>query len=161
MGKVTLIQPTAISCMINCVFPSFTGIQAGRAGTLLTLSRLPVESSMRLFFKPVIMFRTSLISSLRALATRTLPSCSSRTPSSPTLCSSPLRKTPQVKVRGVWSYSSFEASCDALLFLEHRLLHFAQYTFTMSWPKKRDASTDILHRLHGYMKEHKCRLHWW
>ena len=24
----------------------------------------------------------------------------------------------------------------------------------MSWPKKRDASTDLLQRLHGYMKQH-------
>ena len=31
----------------------------------------------------------------------------------------------------VWSYSSFEAHCDALHFLEHRLLHLAQYTFTI------------------------------
>ena len=35
----------------------------------------------------------------------------------------------------VWFYSSFEVSCGALLFLDHRLLHFAQYTFTMLWPK--------------------------
>ena len=54
--------------------------------TLLTSLRLPVENSMRLFFKkPVIMFRTSLISSLRTLATRTLRSCSTRTPLSLTL----------------------------------------------------------------------------
>ena len=24
----------------------------------------------------------------------------------------------------------------------------------MSWPKKRDASTELLQRLHGYMREH-------
>ena len=39
--------------------------------------------------------------------------------------------------KGTWgmAYSSFEAYCDALHFLEHRLSHFAQYTFTMSWPR--------------------------
>ena len=58
------------------------------------LSRRPVESSMRLFFKkPVIMSRTSVIISLRTLATRTSPSWSTRTPSSPTLWFSPSRKT--------------------------------------------------------------------
>ena len=80
-GTVVLIQLTAISCIINSVFPSFNGIQARRAEILPTLSPLPVESSMRLFFrKPVIMFRTSPISSWRTLATRTSLSCSTRTP---------------------------------------------------------------------------------
>ena len=51
------------------------------AEILPTLSPLPVESFMRLFFrKPVIMFCTSPISSWRALATRTSLSCSTRTP---------------------------------------------------------------------------------
>ena len=35
----------------------------------------------------------------------------------------------------VWSCSSFEAHCDALHFLEHRLLHFALYTSTILWPR--------------------------
>ena len=53
---------------------------------LLTLSPLLAESSMRLFFKkPVITFRTSLSSSLCAPATRTLLSCSIKTPLSLTL----------------------------------------------------------------------------
>ena len=72
---------TAISCIINTVSLFFSGIQDWPAGTPPTLSRLPVESSMRLFFKkPVIMFRTSPISSLRTLAPRTSLSCSTRTP---------------------------------------------------------------------------------
>ena len=85
-GTVVLIQLTVISCIINFVFPSFNGIQARRAEIPPTLSPLPVESSMRLFFRnPVIMFRTSPISSLRTLATRTSLSCSTRTPLSLTL----------------------------------------------------------------------------
>ena len=48
----------------------------------------------------------------------------------------------------------FEVSCDALHFLEHRLSHYAQYTFTMSLAKKRDVSTELLQRLHGKMKQH-------
>ena len=78
---VTLTQPTAISCIINSVFPFFSGIQARRAEILPSLSPLPVDNFMRLFFrKPVIMFRTSPISSRRTLATRTSLSCSTRTP---------------------------------------------------------------------------------
>ena len=71
-GLVTLTLSTAISCIINSVFLFFSGIQARRAEILPTLSPLPVESFMRLFFrKPVIMFRTSPISSWRTPATRT------------------------------------------------------------------------------------------
>ena len=136
MGTVVLIQPTVISCIINFVFPSFSGIQARRAEILLTLSPLPVVSFMQLFFKkPVITFRTSPISSWRTLATRTSLSCSTRTPSSPTRRSSPSKKTPQAKVRGVWSCSSFEVCCDVHLSLVHRLLLFALYTSTMLWPR--------------------------
>ena len=116
--------------------PSLCSSVESRTGTPPILSRRPVESSMRLFFKkPVIVSRTSLISSLHTLATRTSPSCSTRTPSSLNLWFSPSTKTPQAKARGVWSYSSFEACCTALHFLEHRRLHFALYTSTMSWPR--------------------------
>ena len=105
-GSVTLTQLTAISCIINTVSLSFSGIQDRRAGTPPISLRRPVEGSVRLFFKkPVIMFRTSPISSSHALATRISPSFSTRAPSSPTLWFSPSGKTPQAKVRGVWSYS--------------------------------------------------------
>ena len=104
-GSVTLTQLTAISCIINTVSLFFCGIQDRPAGTPPILSRRPVDGFMRLFFKkPVILLSTSPISSLRTLATRTSPSGSTRTPSSPTLWFSPSRKTPQAKVRGVWSY---------------------------------------------------------
>ena len=85
---------------------SFSGIQARRAGTPPILLRRPVEGSMRLFFKkPVIMFRTSPISSLRILATQTLLSCSTRTPLSLTLWCLPSEKTPQAKVLGAYGAS--------------------------------------------------------
>ena len=78
-GTMVLIQLTVISCIINFVFPFFSGIQARRAEILLTLFPQPVGSSMRLFYrKPVIMFRTSLISLWRSPATRTSLSCSTR-----------------------------------------------------------------------------------
>ena len=57
-GTVVLIQLTVISCIINTVSLSFSGIQARPVGTPPISLRRPVESSMRLFFKkPVIMFR--------------------------------------------------------------------------------------------------------
>ena len=136
MGTVTLKQPTVISYIINIVFLSSSGIQAWRAEILPTSFLLPVVGSMQLFFKkPSITFRTSLNSSLCALVTRTLLSSSMKTSLSLTQKSSHTRLTPQAKVRGELSYSSFEVSCDAHLFLDHRLLRFAQYTFTMSWLK--------------------------
>ena len=102
----------------------------------------------------IIMFRTSLITSLSVLATRTSLSCSTKTPLSVTLWCSRTRWTPQAKVRGVWFYSSFEACCDALHFLVHRQLHFARYTFTTLWPKNVMHIPSFLHRFHGYMREH-------
>ena len=75
---------------------------ARRAKNLLTLFPLPVGSSMRLFSrKPVIMFRTSLISLWRPLATRTSLSCSTRIPFSLTQKFSHSRSTLRAKVLGV------------------------------------------------------------
>ena len=78
-GTLVLIQLTAISCIINSVSPFYNGTQARCVNILLILFPQPVGSSMRLFYrKPVIMFRTSLISLWRSLATRTSLSCSTR-----------------------------------------------------------------------------------
>ena len=135
-GLVALVQLTVISCIINTVSLSFSGIQARAVGTPPISLRRPVEGSMWLFFKkPVIMFRTSPISSLRTLATRTLPSCSTRTPLSLTLWCLSSEKAPQTNVLGAWFSSSLEHCCAALHFLVHRLSHFAQYTFTIWCPK--------------------------
>ena len=141
------------------------------AGTPPTLLRRPVESSMGLFFKkPVIMSRTSLISSLHTLATRTSPSCPTRTPSSPTLWFSPSKKTPQAKVRGVWFYSSFEHCCAASI-ARTPTVTFCSVHIHYVVAKKRDASTELLQRLHGYKAaqprlywvrlQHECFIHSW
>ena len=80
-GTLVLILLTAISCIINSTFPFYNGTQARRVNILLILFPQPVGSSMRLFFrKPVIMFRTSPISSGRTPTTWTSLSCSTRTP---------------------------------------------------------------------------------
>ena len=44
-------------------------------------------------------------------------------------------KIPQAKVLGAWFYSSFEYCCAVPHFPGHQRSHFAQYTFTMSWPR--------------------------
>ena len=89
-------------------------LQWTRAQRAETPPQRLADSFMRLFFKkPVIMSRTSPISSLRILVTRTLLSNSTRTPSSPTLRCLPSGKTPQAKVLGAWVYSSFEHCCAA------------------------------------------------
>ena len=84
---------------------------------------------MRLYFKkPVTTLLTSPTSSLRTLATRTSPSCSTRIPLSQILRFSPSRNPPQAKIPGAWFYLSFEVSCAAPLFPVLRRSHFALYT---------------------------------
>ena len=154
-GSDTLILRTVTSCITNTVFQFFTGTQAGRAGTPPKTSQRLVDCFMRLYFKkPVIKFFTSPISSLRTLATRTSPYFSTRIPLSHILRFSPSRKTPQAKRHGAWFYASFEVSCAAPLFTVLRRSHFAQYTFTLSSPKKGEASTDFLQQLYGHMQQH-------
>ena len=113
----TLILRTVTSCTINTVCQFFSGTQARRAGTPPMSSQLHVVDFMRLYFKkPVITFLTSPISSLRTLATRTSPSCSTRTPSSQILRFTPSRKLRPAKIHGAWFYSLLETCCAALLF---------------------------------------------
>ena len=150
MGTVTLTQPTVISCIINIVFPSFNGIQARRAEILLTLSLLPVVSFMQLFFKkPVIAFRTSLNSSLCALATRTLLSCSVKTLLSLTLQSSHTRLTPQAKVRGAWFLLIVRGLLRRPSLSGSSTVTFCSVHIHNVVAKKRDASTELLQFLHA------------
>ena len=126
----------------------------GRAGTPPISLRRPVVSIMRLFFKkPVVMFRTSPISSLHTLATRTSPPCSTRTPSSPTQWFSPSGRATS---KGTW--------CMVLLIVRGLLrrpslsgtptVTLCSVQIHSVVAKKRDASTDLLRRLHGYMTQH-------
>ena len=78
---------------------------------------------------------TSPTSSLRTLATRTSPSCSTRTPLSPILRFSPVMKPRPAKIHGAWCYSPFEAFCVALLSQAPLRSRFALHTSTMSWPR--------------------------
>ena len=107
---------------------SFSGIQARRAGISPILLRRPVEGSMRLFFKKLVtMSRTSPISSLRILVTRTWLSYSTRTPLSLT------RENSTSKITSTVTFFSVHI---------HNVV-----------AKERDAFTDLLQRLHGYVKQ--------
>ena len=136
MDPAPLPQQIAISCIINFAFPSYSGIQARCAEILPTLSLPPAVGSMQLFFrKPVTTFRTSLITSEHTPTTRTLLSCSTRTPLSLTPQSSRSKPTLRAKIRGAWCYSLFAPCCVVRLFLAHLQSHFARYISTMLWPR--------------------------
>ena len=118
------------------------------------------------------MFLTSPISSLRIRATRTLLSCSTRTPSSLTLWCLPSGKTPQTKVRGVMVLLIVRGLPRRPSLSGTPTVTFCCVHIHTAVAKKRDASTDLLRRLHGYMKQHnvdfnggrlqhECLLHSW
>ena len=96
---------------------------------------------LRMFFtqssckKPVTTFLTSPTSSLRTLATRTSPSCSTRTPVSQTLLSTQLMKPQPAKIHGAWSYLLFEVLCVALRSQASLRSRSALYTSIMLWPR--------------------------
>ena len=154
-GLVTLIQLTAISCIINSVFPFFSGIKARRAEILPTLSLLPVESFMRLFFKkPVIMFRTSPISSGRTPTTWTSLSCLNKDTFEP----DPIVLTFKAD-------STNKSTWGMVLLIVQGLLRrpslsgsptvtFCSVHIHNVVAKKRDASTELLQFLHAKMREH-------
>ena len=96
------------------------------------------------------MFRTSPISLLRILVTRTLLSCSTTTPLSLTLRCLPSGRAPQAKVHGAWCCSSFEAYCAAPHLPGQPTVTFRSVHIHNVVAKKRDASTELLQRLHGY-----------
>ena len=127
---------TDTSCIINFVSLFYSGIQVQRAEIPLRSLQRPAGVFTQPSYKtPVITFTTSPTSSLRTRATRTSPSCSTRTPLSPILRFSPSKKPQPAKTHGAWSHSSFEASCAALLSQAPLRSRSALCTSTMSWPR--------------------------
>ena len=149
-GLVTLILLTAISCIINTVSLFFSGIQDRPAGTPPTLSRLPVESSMRLFFKkPVIMFRTSPISSIAYTGNTDLAILLDKD-----------TFEPDPMVLAFKEDSTSKSTWGMVLLIVRGLLRRPSLSGTPTVTfcsvhihnvvaKKRDASTELLQRLHG------------
>ena len=110
---------------------------------------------MQLFFmKPVIMFRTSLISSLRILATWTSLSFSTRTPLSLTPTVLAFREDSASKGTWEWCYSSFRALLRRPSLSGTPTVTFCSVHIHNVVAKKRDASIELLQRLHGYIKQH-------
>ena len=105
-GVVTLRPLSVISCIINTVSPEPHQY------------RRPVEGSMRLSFKKQAnMSLTSPISSLRTMVTRTLLTCSTRTPLSVTLWCLPSEKLHKQRYLG---HSSTHHSSTAAPLLTFR-----------------------------------------
>ena len=154
-GTVVLIQPTVISCIINFVFPSFNGIQARRAEILLTLFLVPVVSIMQLFFKkPVI---TSPHISEQFLV------CTGNTDLAILLNKDTFEPDPIVLTFKVDSTS--KGTWSMVLLIVRGLLRrpslsgsptvtFCSVHIHNVVAKKPVASTELLQRLHGYMREH-------
>ena len=63
-----------------------------------------------------------------------------------------LKRRP-AKIHGAWCYSSFEAFCAALLSQAPHGHVFSVHIHNVG-AKKREASIDLLRRLHGYMHQH-------
>ena len=108
------------------------------AATWWTISR------GKTYKKPVITFLTSPISSLRTLATRTSPSCSTRTRFEPDPAVYAFQRSLiQRRHVGRGSTHCSLTFASPSLFLALPQSHSALYTSTMLWPRKRDASTDL------------------
>ena len=154
-GSVTLIQPTAISCIINTFSLFFSGIQARHAGPPPTLSRRPVVSFMQSFFKkPVITFRTSSEQFLVCTGNTDLAILLNKDTFEP--CPMVLAFKEDSTSKSTW--------CMVLLIVRGLLrrpslsgsptVTFCSVHIHNVVAKKRDASTELLLRLYGYMREH-------
>ena len=149
---------TVTSCTTSAASRCSSGTQAQRARTPRRFLRRPVIGFTRSSFKkPVIMLHESRTSASRTQAAQTLPSCSTGTHLSLLLQSLSLPTLRQARTRGVWQLLCFVDSCTVLPFLVpsppppvtlcsghiHNVL-----------AEKRDASTDLLRRLHARMVQH-------
>ena len=152
---MVLIQLTVISCIINFVFPSFNGIQARLANILLTLFPQPVGSSMRLFYRkpgdhvPHISDQFMAFTGNTDLAVLLNKDTFE---SDPTVLTLKVDSTSKgtwgmilLIVRGLLRRPSLTGS-PTVTFCSVRIHNVVA--------KKRDASTDLLQRLKGHMREH-------
>ena len=119
-------------CVVLSLF--FSGIWARRARTPPILLRRLVAVILQEASDHVPHISDQFFS-LCILATRTLLSCSTRTPLSLTPWCLPSGRTPKAKAPEVWSYSSSEVCSDDPQFLGHQRSHFAQCTSTTLWPR--------------------------
>ena len=127
---------TVISCIINIVSQCSSGTQAHRARTpRRSLRRHVARFTRSSFKKPVIMCHESRTSPSRTQVIQTLPSCSTRTPSSLTQQSWPFTRLRQERTRGVWQLLWFGDSCVVLPCLALPRSLSALYTSTMLWPR--------------------------
>ena len=152
---VTLTPLTVISCIISTVSLFFSGSQAQRAETQPTSLHRLADGFMRLSFKKqAIMSLTSPISSFRTLANTDLA----------ILLNKDIFE-PDPVVFAFKEDSTSKGTWDMVLLIIRGLLRrpslsgtpkvtFCSVHIHNVVAKKRDASTDLLRRLHGYMEQH-------
>ena len=134
-GLVALTQLTPISCIINTVSLFISGIQARRAGTTNIIAAA-CGRFHAVFLQEASDHVPHISDQFIAHTGNTdLAILLNKDTFEPDPVVFAFKKTPQAKVRGLWYYSSFEDCCAAPHFLEHRRLHVAQYTSTMSLPR--------------------------
>ena len=155
-GTVVLIQLTVISCIINFVFPSFNGNQARRAEILPTLFPLLVESSMQLVILQEASDHVPHISEQFIVYT-------GNTDLAILLNKDTFEPDPIVVTFKVDSTS--KGTWGMVLLIVRGLLRrpslsgsptvtFCSVHIHNVLAKKRDASTELLQRLYGYVREH-------
>ena len=155
-GTVVLIQPTVISCIINFVFPSFNGIQAWRAENLLTLSPLPMVSE----YHAVILQEAS--DHVPHISEQFLV-CTGNTDLTILLNKDTFEPDPVVLA--FKEDSTSKGTWGMVLLIVRGLLRrpYVSGSPTVTFysvhiqnvvAKKRDASTDLLQRLYGFLREH-------
>ena len=139
-GLVTLTQPTAISCIINTVSLSFSGIQVRRAGRFHAVI-LQEASDHVPHISDQFVAHTGNTDLAILLNKETFE--------------------PDPTVLAFRESSTSKGTWGMVLLIVRALLRCSSLagTSTVTFcsvhiPKKRDASTDLLQRLHGYFKQH-------
>ena len=148
-------QPTAISCIFNTVSVSFSGIQARRAGTPPISLWRPVDGFMRLFSKKASDHVPHITDHFIAYTGNTdlaillnKDTCET----DPAVFASKEASTS----KDAWSMVLLIARgllCRPSLSGTPTVTFCSVHIHNVA-AKKRDASTDLLQRLHGYMQQH-------
>ena len=157
-GTVILTQPTVISCIINSAFPFYNGTQARRVNILLTLSPLPVRSIHAVILQEACDHVPHISEQFLV--------CTGNTDLSillnkDTFEPDPIVLTysrPTLRAKGSWGMIFAHCSRPPETSISHWLTdrYFCSVHIHNVVAKKRDASTDLLQRLHGFFAGIQC-----
>ena len=138
-------QRTAISCIINFAFPSYSGIQPGAQSPTNICLWLPVVNSMQLSLQEASDHVPHISTYFLAYTDNTdLAILLNKDTFEQTLLLPRLRSTLRAKILGAW-YCSLSVLCFVvLLFLVHPTVTFCSAHIHNLVAKKRDPSTGLL-----------------